>query len=104
MSRTKPRTVHCPPDKQEAIHKRAGEADKSVSRHLIELALADDPDRHPLVLTPDEQREMRDNLRHLKGLVRALRQEIPGMNGVSLLEALALLCRVFSRCCGSTGR
>ena len=97
MSRTRPRTVHCPPDKQVAIRKRAEQADKNVSRYLIGLALADDPDRHPLVLTPDEQREMRDNLHHLEDLVRALQQGIPGMNGVSLLEALAVLCREFRR-------
>ena len=59
MSRTRPRTAYCLPDKQEAIQKRAAEADKNVSRYLIELASAVDPDRHPLVLTPDEQRALR---------------------------------------------
>ncbi len=37
------------------IRERAAAAGKTVSRYVLELALADDPDRHPLVLTEEEQ-------------------------------------------------
>ena len=44
---------------------------KTVSRYVLDLALADDPDRHPVVLTPDEQAELRDGVRELRAFVRA---------------------------------
>ena len=37
------------------IRERAAAAEKTVSRYVVELALADDPDRHPLVLTEEAQ-------------------------------------------------
>ena len=41
---------------------KAREADMPLSRLVVELARADDPDRHALVLTETEQRAMRDEL------------------------------------------
>ena len=57
------RCVHCSPEEQEMIRDRAKKAGKTVSGYLIDLGLNDDPDIHPLVLLPDEQKEMLDTLR-----------------------------------------
>ena len=65
------RSLHCNPDEQATIRARAAAAEKSVSRYVLDLALADDPDRHPVVLTPDEQAELRDGVRELRIFVRA---------------------------------
>ena len=45
------RSLHCKPAEQAMIRERAAAASKTVSRYVMELALADDPDRHPLVLS-----------------------------------------------------
>ena len=47
------RSLHCKPAEQAMIRARAAAAGKKVSRYVVELALADDPDRHPLVLTAE---------------------------------------------------
>ena len=75
------------------IRGRAAAAGKTVSRHVLELALADDPDRHPLVLTDEEQAELRDGVREVRAFVRALRRELPGGSGLSLLSAISVLAR-----------
>ena len=41
------RSLHCKPAEQAMIRERAAAAEKTVSRYVMELALADDPDRHP---------------------------------------------------------
>ena len=48
------RSLHCKPAEQAMIRERAAAAEKTVSRYVMELALADDPDRHPLVLLKEE--------------------------------------------------
>ena len=68
-------------------------AGKTVSRHVLELALADDPARHALVLTEEEQAELRDGVREVQAFVRALRRELPGGSGLSLLSAISVLTR-----------
>ena len=75
------------------IRERAEAASKTVSRYVMELALADDPDRHPLVLTEEEQAELRDGVRELQAFVLALRRELPGGSGLSLLSAVSVLAR-----------
>ena len=85
------RSLHCAPAEQAMIRARAAEADKTVTRHVLDLALADDPDRHPLVLTEEEQREVRDGIREVGAFVLALRRELPGGSGLSLLAAISLL-------------
>ena len=75
------------------IRERAAAAGKTVSRYVVELALADDPDRHPLVLTEEEQVEQRDGAREVQAFVRALRRELPGGSGLSLLSAISVLAR-----------
>ena len=52
------RSLHCKPAEQAMIRERAEAAGKTVSRYVMELALADDPDRHPLVLSEEEQAEV----------------------------------------------
>ena len=66
------RSLHCNPDEQATIRARAEAAGKTVSRYVLDLARADDPDRHPVVLTPDEQAELRDGVRELRAFVRAV--------------------------------
>lgn len=87
------RSLHCTPAEQKMIREKAAEAGKPVSRHVLDLALADDPDRHPLVLTEEEQRELLDGMRE----VGALRRELTGGSGLSLLGAISLLAGERSR-------
>ena len=75
------------------IRERAAAAEKTVSRYVVELALADDPDRHPLVLTEEAQVEQQDGVLELQALARALRRELPGSSGLSLLSAISVLAR-----------
>ena len=91
------RSLHCKPAVQAMIRERAEAAGKTVSRYVIELALADDPDRHPLVLTEEEQVEQRDGVRELQALVRALQHPLPGGSGLSLLDAISVLARERAR-------
>ena len=62
-----------------------------LARLIVELAHADDPDRHRLVLSEAEQRAMRDALGECAELVRALRRGLPGCGGLTLFDALGLL-------------
>ena len=87
------RSLHCKPAEQVMIRERAEAAGKTVSRYVVELALADDPDRHPLVLTEEEQAELRDGVLELQALARALRRELPGGSGLSLLGAVSVIAR-----------
>ena len=87
------RSLHCTPEEQAMIRERAEAAHKTVTRHVLDLALADDPDRHPLVLTDEEQRELRDDIRAAEAFVLALRRELPGGSRLSLLGAISVLAR-----------
>ena len=87
------RSLHCKPAEQAMIRERAAAAEKTVSRYVVELALADDPDRHPLVLSEEEQVELRDGVLELQALARALRRALPGGSGLSLLSAVSVLAR-----------
>ena len=87
------RSLHCKPAEQAMIRERAAATEKTVSRYVMELALADDPDRHPLVLSEEEQVKLRDGVLELQALARALRRELPGGSGLSLLSAISVLAR-----------
>ena len=87
------RSLHCKPAEQAMIREHAAAAEKTVSRYVVELALADDPDRHPLVLTEEQQVEQQDAIRELKAFARALRRDLPGGSGLSLLSAVSVLAR-----------
>ena len=64
-----------------------------LSRYLLDLSLADDPDRHVVALTAAEQAELRDGVREVRAFARALRRELPGGSGLSLLAAVSVLAR-----------
>ena len=86
------RSLHCSPDEQAAIRAAAAEAGKTISRFVLDLALADDVDRHPVALTEAEQAELRDEMKEVRGFVRAVRDALPE-NGPDLAEAVAALAR-----------
>ena len=54
-----------------------------MSRYVIGLALADDPERHPVALTPAEQAELRERVEEVWLLVRAAK-EAAADSGLSL--------------------
>ena len=85
------RAVYALAEDQALIREQAAKHDKSISRYLIELALDDDPDIHPLHLSPAEQREALEGIRALDRLSRSLRRELPGIEGLNLfgIDALA---------------
>lgn len=85
------RSLHCKAGEQALIRERAAAAGKTVSGYLLDLALADDPERHELVLTADEQSELCDGIAELQAFVRALKLGLPGAGGLSLLAAIAVL-------------
>ena len=89
--RTQQRIVHCSPEEREAIRASARAAGKTVSRHVLDLARADDGCRHPLVLSDEEQRELLDCPRCVNGFVRALRQPLPEYGGLTLPGVIARL-------------
>ena len=89
--RARGRSVYCAPETQDAMREQADQKGMPLARLVAELALADDPDRHPLVLSETEQRAMRDDVGECAELVRALRRELPGCGGLTLFDALDLL-------------
>ena len=91
------RCVYCAVETQSAMHERAREVDMPLSRLVVELARADDPDRHPLVLAEAEQEAMRDELGEVAELVRSLRRGLPGCGGLNLFDALDLLAQEWRR-------
>lgn len=92
--RPRQRSLHCPPEEQEMIRARAKAADKSISRYVLDLALADDPDIHPLVLDDEEQMSLLDSVLDIRDFVHALhRDELPGGSGQTLLSAISVMAR-----------
>ena len=84
-------SLHCSSKEQDEIRARAKAAGKTVTRYALDLALADDPNRYPLVLTAGEQQEQLGMLRHCDGVMRMLRKELPGGSELSLFQVLAVL-------------
>ena len=91
------RSLHCKTQEQDEIRARAKSAGKTATRYVLDLALADDPNRHPLVLTAEEQREQLEMLRHSDGVMRMLQQELPGGSGLNLFQVLTILERGLRR-------
>ena len=92
--RPRQRSLHCPPEDQEMIRARAKAAGKSISRHVLDLALADDPDVHPLVLDDAAQVALLDGVLDVRDFVHALhRDELPGGSGQTLLSAISVMAR-----------
>ena len=86
------RSLHCSREEQAAIRAAAAESGKTISRFVLDLALADDVHRHPVALTEDEQAELRDGVSEVRGFVRAVRDALPG-GGPGLADAIASLAR-----------
>lgn len=74
------------------IREAADASGKTISRFVLDLALADDVDRHPVVLTADEQAGLRDGVNEVRGFVRALRDALPE-DGPDPAETVAALSR-----------
>ena len=89
--RPRQRSLHCPPEEQEMIRARAKAAGKSISRYVLDLALADDPDVHPLALDAEAQLSLLDGVLDVLDFVRALQDELPGGSGQSLLSAISAM-------------
>ena len=77
--------------------KRAHDVDMPLSRLVVERAHADNPDRHPLVLSETEQWAMRDALAEWAELVQALGRGLPGYGGINLLDTVDLLATEWRR-------
>ena len=66
----RPRSLSLKPAERTMVREAAAAAGKGNSEYVLGLVAADDPERHPVVLTPDEQLELRDGLRELLQTVR----------------------------------
>ena len=66
----RPRSLSLDAAERKAVRDAAAAAGKPISQYVLDLAAADDPDRHPVVLTPGEQAELRDGLREVRGFLR----------------------------------
>ncbi len=84
------RSLHCRPDEQALIRRRSAAAGMKVSHYVLGLALADDPDRYPVVLTEAEQAELRDRVGEVWLFVRAAKAAL-GDSGLALTEAIRAL-------------
>ena len=91
--RKRQRSLYCNAAERATIRSKAAAAEKTVSRYLLDLSVADDPDRHAVALTAAEQEELRDGIREVRGLAYLLRRELPGGVGLNLLAAISVLAR-----------
>ena len=87
------RSLHCPPHQQEMIRGKAKASGKTLSGYLLDLAKGDDPGIHQLMLSPEEQQELLEGTRTMQAMAIALRRELPGTEGLSLLAAVAVMSR-----------
>ena len=78
------RAIYARPDDQALIREQAAKRGKTISGYLLDLALNDDPDIHPLHLSAAEQREILEGIRTLDQLSRSLRRELPDVEGLNL--------------------
>ena len=72
------RSLHLSPADQTRLREAAAAAGKKNSEYVLDLIAADDPDCHPVVLTPDEQVELRDGVREMRELLRAAKTGLGG--------------------------
>ena len=72
------------------IRRRAAAAGMKMSHYVLGLALADDPDRYPVVLTEAEQAELRDRVGEVWIFVHAAKAAL-GDSGLALAEAIRAL-------------
>ena len=88
----RPRSLSLDPAERKTVRDAAAAAGKPISQYVLDLVAADDPGRHPVVLTPDEQVELRDGLREVRGFLGTAKAAL-GEGGFGLAEALRLLAR-----------
>ena len=81
------RSLHLSPADQTRLREAAAAAGKKNSEYVLDLIAADDPDRNPVVLTPDEQVEVLDGVREMREFLRAAKAGHAG-SGRGLPEAL----------------
>ena len=86
------RSLYLSPADRTRLREAAASAGKTNSEYVLDLIAADDPDCHPVVLTPDEQVELRDGVREMLEFLRAAKTELAG-SGLGLSEALRALSR-----------
>ena len=67
-----------------------------MSRYVLDLALADDPDRHPVMLTEVEQAELLDGVREVRDFMREVKRALAS-GGSGLAEALLAVARERAR-------
>ena len=87
------RSLHCRAEEQEMIREKAKAAGKTTSGYLLDLVRNDDPEIHPLVLSPEQQEEILEGTKTLQAVATALRRELPGTEGLNLLAAVAVMSR-----------
>ena len=75
------------------IRARVQATGKTISRYVLDLALADDPDVHPLVLKEDSQLSLLGGMLDIRELVHAIWDELSGGGGQTLLSAIVLMNR-----------
>ena len=80
------RSLHLSPAEQTRLREAAAAAGKTNSEYVLDLIAADDPDCHPVVLTPEEQVELRDGVREMREFLRAAKTGLAG-SGRGLSEA-----------------
>ena len=88
----RPRSLSLDAAERKTVRDAAAAAGKPISEYVLDLVAADDPDRHPVVLTPDEQEELRDGLREVRGFLGTVKAALDE-GGPGLAEALRLLAR-----------
>ena len=91
--RPRQRCVRSTAKQHEALRKRARAAGKNLSRYLIDLALADAPERYLLAIPEEEQRVLSRGLGEVVEVLAMVRRELPGCGGLSLFDAIAILAR-----------
>ena len=92
----RPRSLSLKPAERTMVREAAAAAGKEYSEYVLDLVAADDSDRYPVVLTPDEQTELRDGLREVRGFLREVKAALEG-GGLGLAEAVRALARERAR-------
>ena len=83
----RPRSLSLNAAERKTVRDAAAAAGKPISEYVLDLVAADDPGRHPVVLTPGEQVELRDGLREVRGFLRTAKAAL-GEGGPGLAGAL----------------
>ena len=81
------RSLHLSPADQTRLREAAAAAGKTNSEYVLDLIAADDTGCHPVVLTPEEQVELRDGVREMREFLRAAKAGHAG-SGPGLPEVL----------------